>query len=367
MPTAPRVNVRARPDRPNLQLAWTDPLTGQVRTRSAGTARWKEAERAAARLESELAQSLGIVACGWDVFRQRFEDEHLARLARSSRENYRSALNHFERLVGRPRQMSSITPSVLSQFRAELSKHMGSEETVHKTLRHLRSAFNWAAKVGLIDRAPAVSIPTLRQSARGRALSTVEFVHMLRAADATGDQRLRDLLLCLWLTGLRLSEAIQLARTPPVQLDDSGRFPAIRFSADGHKARRSEVVPLTPAASRFLARFSAQNGPLLGITGSPREIGRRISAIGRAAGILVSPTKYASAHDLRRSFGRRWALRVHPLVLQRLMRHRTLQTTLAYYVDLDADALAEQLWHPLDVHAARFNRPPNQPRKPGKP
>ena len=54
--------------------------------------------------------------------------------------------------------------------------------------------------------------------------------------------------------------------------------------------------------------------------------------------------KYASAHDLRRSFGTRWAKRVMPAVLQKLMRHSAIETTLRYYADIDADDLAEGLW-----------------------
>jgi hypothetical protein len=54
--------------------------------------------------------------------------------------------------------------------------------------------------------------------------------------------------------------------------------------------------------------------------------------------------KYASAHDLRRSYGNRWAKKVMPAVLQKLMRHESIETTMGYYVDLDADELAEDLY-----------------------
>lgn len=54
--------------------------------------------------------------------------------------------------------------------------------------------------------------------------------------------------------------------------------------------------------------------------------------------------KYASAHDLRRSFGTRWAGKVKPVTLQLLMRHESVETTMKYYVDQDADDMADQLW-----------------------
>ena len=39
-----------------------------------------------------------------------------------------------------------------------------------------------------------------------------------------------------------------------------------------------------------------------------------------------------SAHDLRRSFGERWASRLMPQVLKELMRHESIETTLNFYV-----------------------------------
>ena len=55
-------------------------------------------------------------------------------------------------------------------------------------------------------------------------------------------------------------------------------------------------------------------------------------------------TKYASAHDLRRSFGSRWAKKVTPAILQTLMRHANISTTEKYYITLEADEVMEGLW-----------------------
>jgi integrase len=72
---------------------------------------------------------------------------------------------------------------------------------------------------------------------------------------------------------------------------------------------------------------------------------RQISAIGAASGLVTGSEtgKHVTAHDLRRSFGTRWALKVHPLVLKKLMRHETLDTTLRFYVDLDDSQIADAI------------------------
>jgi hypothetical protein len=58
--------------------------------------------------------------------------------------------------------------------------------------------------------------------------------------------------------------------------------------------------------------------------------------------------KFASAHDLRRAFGLRWSARVMPAVLQQLMRHESIETTMRYYVGRDADAVADVLWQAVE-------------------
>jgi hypothetical protein len=54
--------------------------------------------------------------------------------------------------------------------------------------------------------------------------------------------------------------------------------------------------------------------------------------------------KFASAYDLRRAFGQRWAARVMPTVLRELMRHADITTTMKYFVGQNAPATADALW-----------------------
>ena len=90
-----------------------------------------------------------------------------------------------------------------------------------------------------------------------------------------------------------------------------------------------------------------------------------ISNIGKLADVVVNKEsdKYASAHDLRRSFGQRWASRVMPQVLMELMRHESIETTLRYYVGKNAQTTAAVLW---DAHrAANGNTSSNTPANGG--
>jgi Phage integrase family. len=54
--------------------------------------------------------------------------------------------------------------------------------------------------------------------------------------------------------------------------------------------------------------------------------------------------KYASAHDLRRSFGERWSQKVMPAVLQQMMRHESIDTTMKFYVGRNAQVTAEAIY-----------------------
>jgi integrase len=73
---------------------------------------------------------------------------------------------------------------------------------------------------------------------------------------------------------------------------------------------------------------------------------KTIGSIGHKAGVKVNADtgKTASAHDLRRAFGQRWAARVMPQILMQLMRHEDISTTMKFYVGREAEATADVLY-----------------------
>ena len=84
--------------------------------------------------------------------------------------------------------------------------------------------------------------------------------------------------------------------------------------------------------------------------GRAEWVSKICSRIGKAAGVVVDTdattgqVKYASLHEFRRAFGRRWAERLRRQQLMELMRHQSTNTTMDYYVGQDAEATAKILW-----------------------
>lgn len=338
-----RVLVRKKPDRDHLLLYFRDPVTRREVSRSAGTSDRREAERAAALWEQELRTYRGS-GSGWSYFRDRFEDEHLSTLSRKSQKSFATALNHFERLMS-PVDLAAVTADVISQFKGRLLDDGHAATSVATHLGHLRAAINWAHGIGMVSAAPKIKLPKRPKHLhlRGRALTEAEFKVMLKVAG-----EYRRLLELLWLSGLRLGEAMQLDwQSPPIKVAlDARPYPQILYYAEGQKNRQDDALPITPDLYAWLAKTKERTGRVAPVPlQSVARVSEAISAIGEAAQVSVSDKgKWASAHDLRRSFGTRWAQKVMPMILQKLMRHRSIETTLRYYVGLSAEDAGRAVW-----------------------
>lgn len=297
----------------------------------------------------------------WADFRKRYETEKMATLACSTKGPGNTALNHFERVIN-PKYLANATTSTLSKYQAALRAEGMKDVTIGVNLAHLRAALSWAHSMGLLPIMPRIEKPSTikgQRLMRGRPLATEEFERMLAMVPKVrpnDPDDWRRLLNGLWLSGLRLGEALTLSWEPDAGffVDLSGKHPQLRIYAEAEKGRRDRKLPLTPDFAQWLLQTpqNERSGFVFKLPGlsegqmTHERVGRNIAAIGRRAGVLgnCDTDKYASAHDLRRSFGTRWAKRVMPAVLQKLMRHSAIETTLRYYADIDADDLAADLW-----------------------
>lgn len=101
---------------------------------------------------------------------------------------------------------------------------------------------------------------------------------------------------------------------------------------------------------------------------SPDWVSRIVTKIGKVANVRVSDkagqVKYASAHDFRRSFGARWSTRVMPAVLQELMRHESIETTMRCYVGRNAQRTADVVWSAFEALNVSLNADRENPQAP---
>ena len=197
---------------------------------------------------------------------------------------------------------------------------------------------------------------------KGRPITREETERMLESVPsivgAKAAPSWRELIEGLWNSGLRISEALTLSwdTYAGFSVDMDGRYPMFLIRADSEKGNQDRLLAMAPEFARQLKEIpeDQRRGRVFRLVGMKRDsvtdpdwASKVICKIGRAAGVVVNKTpkvKFASAHDLRRSFGERWSQRVLPQVLMELMRHESIETTQKYYVGRNANRTAAALW-----------------------
>jgi integrase len=163
-----------------------------------------------------------------------------------------------------------------------------------------------------------------------------------------------------------------------MRVELSSKYPMLSIPADCQKSNKDEMLPVAPEFAEML--LSVPDDQRTGFVFNParkhseerfkcpREAGRTIRLIGQRANVKVDEftrkgetvIKYATAHDLRRAFGTRWAPRVMLVDLQKLMRHETIETTMKFYVNQNVDDISRRLYNSINDPA--FNLiPANRP------
>lgn len=354
--SGPKVKACRKRGRRTYQLRWRDPITGSDRQQTtdivATERNRSQAQRAAAELERQLAGAPADLT--WEGFQERYIADHLSGLSPKSRIHWLTTAAHVRRILN-PRLLESVDSAALSYFVRRLRESGVAETSVDSYLRTLTAALSWAAQLELIAAAP--KRPRLRRSKgikksiRRRPPTSEEVERMISSACKVRPKdfpRWQAFIHGLHLSGLRLSEALRLSWnwSADFSVVMSGKRPVFRVLADGEKGHQDRLLPMAPEFAAMLSRVpeSDRSGRVFEMPFQARWVSRNISAIGRHAGVVVEGTRTATAHDLRRAFGTRWAQKLVPAQLQVLMRHRSIQTTMDYYVNVPVDDLTEVLW-----------------------
>ena len=371
-----KVSVVEFSDRKFYMMQFVDPVTGRKKTRSTKVERTgrkrerTEAERVAAKWEADLRNGRyrEPSKVTWIEFRERYEEEVLPGLADRTSEKVSVVFNTVESVLN-PVRLRDVTADRLSYLQSEIRKAGRKEDTIAGYVAHLKAALSWAVRVGLLPQAPRIERPRRAKgskSMKGRPITGEEFDRMLAKAHTVVGQKAvaswQHYLTGLWWSGLRLTESLELYwdRDDRLCVDLTGEHAMLRIPAEFEKGHRDRLLPMAPEFAEFLLATpeAERAGPVF----KPRaqrvhgerlgrfRVSEKVAMIGKAAGVKVATdpktgkVKYASAHDLRRSFGERWAARIMPPDLMLLMRHETIDTTMRYYVGRNAQNTAKTLW-----------------------
>jgi integrase len=339
---------------------WREQATGKTRRRDAES----EARKIVAKAEKEADNEL----TGWAEFKLRYEKEHLSGAAKNTVAIWRTSAAAISEMCS-PAAIGDINADMLSRFAVRLREKGLSEATIKTYRTHILAALDWAVTIeilAVVPRPPKLPRVPKGTKSRGRALTREEAERIALAlpkvVGAEYAKRWAWNLEGLWRSGMRITETLSLFWDPTYGkhwIDDlDGKRPKIKIAAESEKGFKERTVPMTPDFVAMLRAVQAhkRTGAVFrwpvkdgGFSESEFTIGRRISQAGKAAQVIVNKNrdgsiKYASAHDFRRSFGSRWAPKVMPIVLKELMRHESIETTMAFYVGANADQTADALW-----------------------
>ena len=344
------------------ECQWKDPITGKLKTKSTKTAIKRDAERfAGAHAESLNAGNLRTVLnTKWNYLADRYEAEALPSRAKKTAYKFTGMRRWLKKLID-PEYAITIDSDLISKFQSKLRAEGQSEATIKGHLSALRACLNWADNLKLIPEVPRFVMPKRINRAKGRALTQAEYdLYVTTMETEVGDDHkagFRRLIEGLWLSGLRIDEAIRLTWEPTfdgISVDLSGDVARLRIEANEDKSSTAaQLLPITPDFADFLLAVPPhlRHGRVFRptIDGMKSEFMRSdtcsdiLCRIGRKSKIVVAEyrpkpgakeprRKYASAHDFRRTFGTRWAPLVTPQQLQQLMRHSSIETTMTFYV-----------------------------------
>lgn len=380
------VYLLKRKDSKYWQMRWVDPETELEKRESTKTKLRRDAERIQRSTEKALNEGTyyKVVKTAWSDFRERYETEVIPGMADNTAKIISVSFNHVEKTIN-PKTLKQINGNSLSKFVKGLREQGLREITIKDYLAHLQSALNWAKSVRLINVVP--EFPKLKRARsekamKGRPLTLEEFERMLDAVPkvikmvrSTKEDKANVVnswkfyLRGLWFSGLRLAESLELYwdRDDKLSLDFSGKYPMMRIVAEHEKGHKDRLLPIVPEFAEFLQEVpkDQRTGPVFNpLSGwgkrnkmTPMAISKKVAKIGRKANVAVSDDKFASAHDLRRSFGERWSQLIMPQALMQLMRHESMETTLKFYVGRNAEKAAEAIYQAFN--ASNINKPFN--------
>lgn len=352
-------------DRKFYYVQWRDEKTEKMKTKSTKQTSlsdayvWLGANKE--KLLKEEPVKLISDRLTWDKAVERFVEQRLKGKSIATIRRNKSSFKKLKDSVTFT-HLDEVDDALIEKFTNKLYSEKLSGFTIRTHLMIIRKMLRWCRRKGYLGKIPHFEMPGSLEGIRGRAITLEEFERMIKAIPEVVGEHGKDswefLLYGLWWSGLRISEAMELHWTDDsnITVDFSREYPMFCFQAHAQKNRKLQYTPMAP---EFVDHIKDQRrrgyvfNPLrrakpYHLRMDVTHVGKIITKIGEEAKVVVSKNKgkvkYASAHDLRRSFGDRWSWKVDERELQELMRHESIETTKKFYAKRDASRSAKKIW-----------------------
>jgi integrase len=336
--------VKAKgPDKASWYVGFIDP-DGKRRCKSCGPgARGKNgAEKLARKTEGELLagtyQSKGRQS--WEDFRTQYETKSLTAMEHRSREAAVQALDRFQETM-KPKKVSAITSATIDDYVARRSQADGyegrklSKATINKQLRYLRAMLRVAHDWGFIPKVPRFKFLKVPQKLP-TFLSPEDFAKLYQACDhakypaalpnvSAGDWW-RGLLMTAYLTGWRIGALLAL-KWADVDLETGTAL----SHAEDNKGKRDALVPLHSVVVDHLRKLMGSfDDTVFPWDYNQRTLWVQFHRLQESAKVKPATKKRYGFQDLRRGFATMNAAGMDLFTLQKLMQHKSLETTKLY-------------------------------------
>lgn len=237
-------------------LRWWDTDKRAWRQKSTKSARYRDAVRMADELREQLLDGVTMDPHNWLEFAACYEREHLSGLAEKTRAMWKSTRNWIESVI-QPVGVDDITERQLGALVSHMRDKTMSENSIAAYMRTLKAALSWGYRQRMLQRMPSVPMPIRvrkGKASKGRPLTEAEFQRLLKHCP---NGQWKRLLTGLWLSGFRLSEALDfhwtdITKIHPVDID--ARRPMMSIPGESEKAHQDRLLPFTPDFAAFLRK-----------------------------------------------------------------------------------------------------------------
>ncbi len=368
----PKVYVTKRSDRKNYYFVYENQKGVKV-WKSSGTRVKRDANRLAIDYEKEIVKSFVDETVRWSCIVDRYIDEHLSKHSKHNKTQFMTASGRFVCVFGEP-SVRKVGDEMIVKFTSAMIDDNCSPSSVNAYLRQIRAFLKWCKKKRIItsDELPVVEMLKIKPEdvSRGRALTSDGLKKVIDTIPLIVErywESWRDFILGLWHSGFRVNELLKLSWDDPKFILVDGidtSTPLFSIPSDGQKSGKREDCPIMPGCVELLRKTPKSDrvgfvfnpiGLKGTVTRSPKLCVRYISKFGKRSGVVVKikhngEKKYASAHDLKRSFATEHS---NGMSIEQLMwatRNSTEAVLRKFYLRSDAQNRSLQIQKAMGIH-----------------